>query len=255
LRSIKSQSYKRIEIIIVDRHSVDGTTRIARHFKAKVLSLDSERSAAKNFGAKKASGDFVLFIDSDIDLNPEIVEECVELCVEKNFDAVAIPEITIANGFLAECRKLERELYHDDPNLFLMPRFFRKGSFFDVYGFDEALISGEDFDLARRYERQGYRIGMALSSIKHLEGNLPLKKIVLKAHYYGKSFISFFSKEPTLVLRGYCPTRFAWNIKRLLEHPGCLLGLATIKLFEYIAYLTGIFADALGRTPLIWERK
>jgi len=251
LKSIERQTYKRIETLIVDRYSTDETTQIAKQFKAKVLSLNSERSAAKNFGHEKADGNFLFFVDSDMELNPKIIEECVRLCTEKNFDAVVIPETTVAIGFLAECRKLERELYNHDPNFSLMPRFFRRSTFLDVQGFDEKLICGEDFDLARRYERQGYRIGIAVSPIKHLEGRLYLKKIVLKAHYYGKSLIPFFSKKPTLMLRGYSPTRFAWNIQSLLKQPIYFLGVAALKLFEYIAYLTGIFAYALEKAPLM----
>jgi len=255
LQSIKKQTYEKIETVVIDRHSDDMTARIAQQFYANVFSLNSERSAAKNFGAKKANGDFLLFVDSDMELCPKVVEECVKLCVEKKFDAVVIPETTVAKDFLAECRKLERELYNSDPNFFLMPRFFRKDAFLSVQGFDEALICGEDFDLARRYEKHGYRIGMATLPIRHFEGNLSLKKIVFKAHFYGKSLLPFFSKEPELALRGYCPTRFAWNIKRLLEHPKCLLGLVVIKIFESIAYITGIFADALGRMLLTRDRK
>jgi len=255
LHSIERQTYKMVETIVIDRYSTDETAQLAEQFKAKVFSLNCERSAAKNFGAGEANGEFLLFVDSDMELNPKIIEDCVGLCTQKNFDAVAISETTVAIGFLAKCRKLERELYNHDPNFFLMPRFFRKNTFLSVHGFDEKLICGEDFDLARRYEKQGHRIGIATSSIKHLEGQISFKKVVLKAYYYGKSLIPFFSKEPTLVLREYCPTRFAWNIKRLLEQPICLVGLTTIKLFEYAAYLIGVFADALGRTPFMKDRK
>lgn len=255
LTSIQKQTYKGIEAIVVDRYSTDETTQIAKQSEATVLFVTRERSTAKNLGARKANGEFLLFIDSDMELNPKTVEECVKLCTEKKFDAAVVPLTTDALGFLAKCRKLERELYNYDPNYFLMPRFFRTNTFLNVLGFDENLICGEDFDLARRYEKQGYRIGMTISPIKHLEGKLSLKKIVLKAHYYGKNLAPFFSKEPTLVLRGYCPTRFARSIKCLLGQPTYLVGLATIKLFEYIAYLTGIFADALGRTQLIRDRK
>jgi len=55
--------------------------------------------------------------------------------------------------------------------------------------------------------------------------------------------------------RGYCLTRFARYIKRLLEQPIYLDGLITIKLFEHIACLTSIFTGALGRTPLIRDGK
>jgi glycosyltransferase involved in cell wall biosynthesis len=248
LQSVEKQVYSRLETIVIDKYSTDDTQRIARQHQAKLFQQNSERSAAKNFGAKKAKGDFLLFADSDMNLDPKIVEECVQLCREKGFDAAVIPEVTVADNFLARCRKLERELYDNDPNFFLMPRFFKRQTFLDVQGFDETLVCGEDFDFARRYEKRGYHIGTVTSQIRHLEGNLPLRKIVLKAHYYGKSLRSFVSKEPALILRGYCPTRFAWNIRSLLKHPSYSVGLAMIKLFEYAAYLTGIFAEILGRT-------
>jgi len=253
LQSVEKQTYKRIETIVVDRYSVDGTTQIAKQFKAKVFSLNCERSTAKNFGIKKAYGDFILLLDSDMELNPKTIEECVSLCEEKNFDAVVIPETTVAYGFLGKCRKLERDLYNHDPNFFLMPRFFRKKLLLDTFGFDEKLVCGEDFDLARRYEKQGYRIGIADSQIKHLEGYVSLKKAVLKAYYYGKNITSLFSKEPTLALREYCPTRFVFNIKQLLEKPTYMVGLAALKLFEYTAYSIGIFADVLGVTRIARE--
>ena len=246
VQSIQKQTYTEIETIVVDRYSTDETVQIAKEFKVKVFYVTQERSVAKNLGAKKAHGKYLLFLDSDMALSINVVEECVKLCEKKNFDAVVVPLITVAVGFLAECRKLEVELYSQDPNFFLMPRFFRKIAFLKVGGFDEKLICGEDFDLARRYERQGYRVGMITPPIKHIEGKLSLKKIVLKAHYYGKSLLPFFFKEPNLVLRGYCPTRFAWNFKRLIKKPVHLMGLVIIKLIEYIAYSIGIFNGTLG---------
>jgi len=241
LQSIKEQTYKRIETIVVDSYSRDETVKIAKDFKAKVFHVTKERSVAKNLGTKNAQGKYLLFLDSDMELSPNVVEECVKLCEKENFDAAVIPETTAAIGFLAECRKLEVELYSYDPNYFLMPRFFRKTAFLKEGGFDEKLICGEDFDLARRYERHGYLIGIITQPVRHLEGKLSLKKIVLKAHYYGKSLPSFFSKEPALVLRGHCPTRFIWNFKRLIKKPVHLVGLVVIKLVEYISYFIGIF--------------
>ena len=247
LQSVQKQTYKKMEIIVVDRHSADETVQIAKNFKVKLFYVTQERSTAKNLGAKNARGEYLLFLDSDMELSPHVVEECVKLCEEKNFDAAVVPLITDGVGFLAECRKLEVELYSHDPNYFLMPRFFRRTVFFKVGGFDDKLICGEDFDLARRCETRGYRIGKITSPIKHFEVMLSFKKIILKAHYYGKNLLPFFSKEPTLVLRGYCPTRFAWNIKHLLKKPANLAGLAIIKLIEYIAYFIGILNSTFGR--------
>lgn len=248
LQSVKEQTYRKTEAIVVDNYSIDKTAQIAQTSDAMFLSLNSERSAARNLAAAHAQGDFLLFVDSDMELHPEIIEECVRLCRMKGFDAVAIPERTKAVGFFAECRKLERELYDTDPNSFLMPRFFKKNPFLNVGGFDEGLTCGEDFELARRFERSRYRIGMATLPIVHLEEGLSLRRAVLKAYHYGNSIIPFFSKGHHSALKGYCPTRFVRNIKKLLKQPAYLAGIAVLKFFEYMAYLTGVFAAILRGT-------
>jgi glycosyltransferase involved in cell wall biosynthesis len=247
LESIRRQVCKRIEVLIVDRQSTDKTVQIARLFKTKVLFVNRERSVAKNLGARLAKGDFLLFVDSDMILDPMTVEECVNICTRKNLDAVVIPLRDIASGFLATCRKLDRASYYVDPKFssMPMPRFFRKSAFLAVNGFDESLVCGEDFDLARRIEKHGYRIGVASASIGHLEEELSMKRIVLRAYYYGKSFMPFFSKSPRLVLRGYCPTRFAWNIRGLLKQPFYLAGMTAVKLCEYVAFLAGVLSSTL----------
>ena len=108
LQSIKDQTYPNIEVIIVDRYSVDETVKIAENFKEKILLKNSERSAARNYGAAKANGSFVLFIDSDMELTPGVVEECVAACLSRGTEAAIIQEEPVVEGFLSEFRKIEK---------------------------------------------------------------------------------------------------------------------------------------------------
>ena len=71
LESIISQTYKNIEIIVIDDGSTDGTKEL---LKVKYLNKDKifiyEQknqgvSAARNLGIKHSSGDYIFFIDSD----------------------------------------------------------------------------------------------------------------------------------------------------------------------------------------------
>lgn len=246
LNSIKTGTYKNVELIVVDNHSVDNTMAIAKKCKAKVLLLRSERSAAKNYGAANAAGRYLFFVDSDMELTPHVIEECVNMCLKENVDAVTVPEVSIAKNFLARCKKIEKSLYASDPNFFDMPRFFNKRIFDAVEGFDENLVHGEDFDLGRRVEKAGYKIGRCRAKIKHHEGKLFMKKIALKACYYGKTLPAFIGKNPSSAFRGYCPTRFLRNIKPLLrQYPVYFIVLLAIKLVEYMAYITGVISAKL----------
>lgn len=111
IKTIKEQTYKKIEILIVDRYSRDNTKKIAEKLGAKVFLLDGERSKARNYAAKMAKGDFLLFIDSDMMLNPKVVEACVESGLRQDADAVIIPEKYVGHGFLSELRKKRKFPY------------------------------------------------------------------------------------------------------------------------------------------------
>lgn len=65
------------EIIVVDDESTDKTCQIARMYKATVFerSLNDDFSAQRNYGLEKAGGEWVLFIDADEVVPPELARE------------------------------------------------------------------------------------------------------------------------------------------------------------------------------------
>ena len=79
LESINTQNYTNIETLVIDGISSDDTCEIASKCGAKIFSLDSERTKAKNFGTSKSNGEFLLFIDSDMILDKNVVEECGDI--------------------------------------------------------------------------------------------------------------------------------------------------------------------------------
>ncbi len=106
LKSIANQSYDNVEVIIVDRFSEDGTVEIA--YGARVYQLDCERAKAKNMGLKVARGDYVLFVDSDMELSRDVVKECVEVMEGDRVGGVVIPEKSVGDGFWVRVRDFER---------------------------------------------------------------------------------------------------------------------------------------------------
>ena len=67
LSHIKKQSYRNIEIIVVDDGSIDNTTKKAKIYADKIIKLKKRKgvSYARNAGAKVARGDLLVFLDAD----------------------------------------------------------------------------------------------------------------------------------------------------------------------------------------------
>ena len=84
LESIKNQTYKNIEIIVVDNNSTDNTKEIAKKFADKVINFWPERTFQKNEWLKNASGKYWLFIDGDMILSKYLLEKSVMKIQEQN---------------------------------------------------------------------------------------------------------------------------------------------------------------------------
>lgn len=122
LASVCAQSYPDVELVVVDNGSTDGTPDVARPFAHRVLSAGSERSAQRNAGATASTGEFLVFVDSDMLLSPSVVEEVVLVFREDpGLQGLIIPERSRGTGFWARCRILEKELYLARAHCLLVP--------------------------------------------------------------------------------------------------------------------------------------
>jgi glycosyltransferase involved in cell wall biosynthesis len=112
LISIKNQSYKNIELIVVDNFSTDATPEIAKKYADIFLQIGPERSAQRNYGVENAKGELIAIIDSDMVLSEKVTEECVGLYFNnKGVGGIIVPEESFGVGFWAQCKKLERSYY------------------------------------------------------------------------------------------------------------------------------------------------
>lgn len=92
--SIINQSYKNIEVILVDDGSPDKCGEIANSYSKKdsrVKVIHKENgglSDARNCGMKYATGEYVLFVDSDDWISEEMIDTLVSIAIETNADIV-----------------------------------------------------------------------------------------------------------------------------------------------------------------------
>ncbi len=238
LASIAAQSYKNIEIIIVDKSGSTSTREIGEKFGAKVIKDGSIRSKARNIAVSSARGDFILSIDSDMELTESVIEECVRKSNE--YDSIIIPEVSFGMGFWAECKSLEKMFYIGDESI-EAARFFKRGAFETVGGYDPVLEFAEDWDIHQRIKNAGFRLGRVNSRIRHNEGDLKLWKTMKKKYQYGKTLEKYrikhkedFSKQSRLIRPA-----FIRNYRKFIKDPFVGTGMLFMKSCEYCATLAG----------------
>ncbi len=244
LESIRLQVYEAIELIVVDNRSTDETLVIAARYCDRVESFGPERSAQRNRGTRLSRGDYLLFIDSDMELAPSVVAECVAAVMETGAPGAVIPEISIGQGFVARCRALERSCYVGDDAI-EAARFFTREAFDASGGFDEDLTGPEDWDLSMRIAGGGH-LPRTASYISHDEGRLRLRAVLVKKRYYATSSLRYWRKhgrsatgQANLVFR----PAFLRNWRRLVPHPVLTIGFLSIKSLEAAAVLWGIVEE------------
>lgn len=118
--SIINQTYDNIEIILVDDGSPDRCPAICDEYAAKdervivIHKTNGGLSDARNAGIKKATGDYILFVDSDDKLaQSDVIENLVEFLIKTNSKVTYCPHIvrTLENGGLLKPKGIENEFY------------------------------------------------------------------------------------------------------------------------------------------------
>lgn len=133
---ILSQSYKDIEIILIDDGSADSTAQIIRDYEKKYANVfafyqpNRGQGYERNFGIEKARGKYIHFMDSDDLLDPECYKKAYQCADENNLDAVlfegeAFYENTSLEDALPEYKKY----------------YARKSAFPRVYSGEELFIT------------------------------------------------------------------------------------------------------------------
>ena len=101
IESIIHQTYKNIEIILVDDGSCDGSEKICDEYAASfgnIRAIHQENSgnvAARRRGTEEAAGDYLTFLDSDDWIAEDLYEELMRAVEEKGCDIVASGGYTV----------------------------------------------------------------------------------------------------------------------------------------------------------------
>lgn len=113
VNSVLNQTYKNIELIVVDDCSTDDTEKTIRSMsdtRIKYIKLERNSGAcvARNTGIEKAAGTFTAFNDSDDEWLPEKIKKQLDFLQKNNADIVLCK---------MECRTTENKFIHNFPEI------------------------------------------------------------------------------------------------------------------------------------------
>jgi len=174
LESVARQTMAPLEVIVVDDGSTDGSIDVlggfTPPFPVRVLQQANKgQSAARNHGARVATGEFLAFLDQDDEWMPRHLERLSSVFREQpevgwaysDFDEFDAGGTIVTRSFLLEYGFTDAKrtlLSCVEADLMVLPSasILRRSAFMEVGGFDEELSGYEDDDLFVRFFRAGW---------------------------------------------------------------------------------------------------
>ncbi len=242
------------EVIVVDNESTDATHTIALQHHARFFSVKGKPSKAceqRNTGAHYAKGEYLFFLDHDMELHRKLIETFLKQ-IHNNTDAWYIPEnIKASSALFEKLRNYERSFYTGTP--VDAARILRKKMFAKTKGYDPALSSGPaDWDMDIQLKLAGAKFDIVHSTIIHHEENLGITAYFSKKAFYTDGIEKYQQKWKRLHQAMYkhvvarqlgMPYRFftvfveRGKYKEVLKHPLLFLALIVMKLYIGINFV------------------
>lgn len=244
LESVKSQTYKNIEIVIMDSDSKDKTREIAKSFGARIFTAPS-LALAREAGVNNSKGKYILILDSDQVLTPDLTEQCVKVCENEGFDAVTLFErsLILKNTFAEKVIAYDKWLFHslhdDDPvHGTAIPRFFKTKYLKRIDFKNNPPITFEHSIIHKKIVEMGAKVKFIEAYIYHHE-TPTFRDVFKKFKRYGYYYLPALKKDANLVFHHSLPRR-AYFTPKALKNPFLLGGLFYLYFVKGIATVTGI---------------
>lgn len=146
------------ELIVSDQNSTDGTQEILEQYKASIVTSQSENlGKRKQDLIKKANGDWILVLDSDERVSPELKQEIQTVLRQKSRDAVVGYRIPYQNYIFGKLVRYGGERYSKI-------RLFKRG-----HGFitplpihEEVVVDGSVGELSGAIRHYSFRTAFQL---------------------------------------------------------------------------------------------
>jgi glycosyltransferase involved in cell wall biosynthesis len=236
LKSIKENGP--LEIIVVDGNSTDNTLEIARKYTNEIYSDGGKGLAyARQLGAEKAKGEYIAYLDSDIILPPDTLDQMLDELKEKGY--------TLIHAQILSWKINSYWEWAEDH--YFRTKFNKEGETEGTgniavvckkesvlsYKYDPFFVGAvEHVDLYYRWRKDGLRLGISLASVYH-QHRATARSFIKQRIWYGKGHARFFWKYRFFSWK-------LWGLRLLLQPPFFMLqGLfvclkeRSLKVFPY----------------------
>ena len=271
VESLVNQTFPpdKYELVVVDDGSTDNTEQVIRSIKTScsLRYFKQNRkgaSAARNCGIKKARGEVIIFVDSDVVVNRYFVEEHVK---SHQRDGIIVKGLLINTENIDNPASEKMKLsdiscaFFATGNVSIKKKYLLKAGLFDE---DFKEYGWEDLELGLRLKK----LGLKAITNRRAVGYHYRKKAVLadlpdlceKERMRGRTAVLFYRKHPTLEVKlmthisffffaldrmlnagGWMSKKWAKNLLSWLEkHNSRILLSFFIKMITSHSYINGI---------------
>jgi len=132
------------EIIVIDDYSTDRTAELAKHLGATVYPYTTDSFAKRrNLGLSKAKGKWILYLDVDEQISPELIN-AIRSILERKKDIFAAYRLQRKNFYLGN---------NEWPVMEKLERLFRKSKLEEWYGdlHESSRVNGDIGDINEGY--------------------------------------------------------------------------------------------------------
>jgi biofilm PGA synthesis N-glycosyltransferase PgaC len=249
IRSTMMNSYKNIEVIVVDDGSKDQTkNRVLRlqrslrrngHKIRLISQTNTGKAGALNRGISEATGELIITLDADSYLTKHSIRELVKVMSDSSYD-VAMGEVIIGNTktLIGKVQHYEylvgfhfKRSQHIFHSAYIFPgalTLFR-ASVLQTIGNFEDYSSTEDLDISMRIKAAGYRVAYVDTATCVTEGATSLKGLLNQRTRWRHGFIDCMLHQKD----------FVWSSSKgkylsYIDFPLSIIGVIEVLFYPFV---------------------
>src|SRR2546423_824113 len=255
VRSMVASDYPRLEVIVVDDGSTDGTAEIVTGLRLPGVHVLRQENAGKpaalNTGLRYARGDLVVLVDGDTVFARDAIGELVQPLADPAVGAVS-GNAKVANrrGLLGRWQHLEYVIgFNLDRRMFDVARCmptvpgaigaFRWAAVRDAGGVSEDTLA-EDTDFTMAVLRAGWRVEYAPDAVAWTEAPASLRQLRRQRYRWRYGTMQAMWKHRRTVVQGGAAGKLGRR------------GLSYLLLFQVLLPLTAPMVDVYGLYGLVF---